>query len=61
LKKYVPAGKTVPPGISTGSLKVTTVLRSPFCAFAGGGASDAMNIKQNAAAIAMNRFIIHLL
>jgi hypothetical protein len=59
----VPAGKIVPPGISIGSVKVTTVFLSPFwpCAFVTGAIMDAIKIIQKATATALNRFIMYLL
>jgi hypothetical protein len=61
LKKYVPGGRTTPPGISMGSLNLTIVFLSPFCAFEIGAITDAIRITQNAAITNLNRLVMLLL
>src|SRR5580704_1281603 len=58
LKTYRPAGKTLPPGISTRLLNVTIVFWFESSDFTLGGNTKATRTKQEIIAITLHRFIL---
>jgi hypothetical protein len=58
LKTYRPAGKTLPPGISTRLLNVTIVFWFESSDFTLGGNTKATRTKEEIIAITLHRFIL---